>query len=67
MGNQFSPWSDFELNQLKELAGHFSAPYISAQIGRSDDGVRKTIKKLGLKELRYNRLLNLVLWRLGSL
>ena len=49
MGNQFSPWSDMELNQLKELAGHFSAVHISAQIGRSVEGVRKQIKKLGLK------------------
>jgi len=49
MGNQFSPWSDMELNQLKELAGQFSAVYISAQIGRSVEGVRKQIKKLGLK------------------
>jgi len=49
MANQFSPWSDFELNQLKELAGQFSAVYISAQIGRSVEGVRKQIKKLGLK------------------
>ena len=49
MGNQFSPWSDFELNQLKELAGQFSASHISAQIGRSTEGVRKMTKKLGLK------------------
>ena len=49
MGNQFSPWSDFELNQLKELAGQFSAVHISAQIGRSVEGVRKQIRKLGLK------------------
>jgi len=49
MGNQFSPWSDMELNQLKELAGQFSAVHISAQIGRSVEGVRKQIKKLGLK------------------
>ena len=49
MGNQFSPWSDFELNQLKELAGQFSAVHISAQIGRSVEGVRKQIKKLRLK------------------
>ena len=49
MGNQFSPWSDFVLNQLKELAGQFSASHISAQIGRSTEGVRKMTKKLGLK------------------
>jgi hypothetical protein len=49
MGNQFSPWSDFELNQLRELAGQFSAVHISAQIGRSVEGVRKQIKKQGLK------------------
>ena len=49
MGNQFSPWSDMELTQLKELAGQFSAAHISAQIGRSTEGVRKMTKKLGLK------------------
>lgn len=49
MALQFNPWSDFELNQLKELAGHFPAPYISSQIGRSTEGVRKMIKKQGLK------------------
>jgi hypothetical protein len=49
MGNQFSPWSDMELTQLKELAGQFSAVHISAQIGRSTEGVRKMTKKLGLK------------------
>ena len=49
MGNQFSPWSDMELTQLKELAGQFSAVHISAQIGRSVEGVRKQIRKLGLK------------------
>ena len=49
MGNQFSPWSDFELNQLKELAGQFSAVHISALIGRSVEGVREQIRKLGLK------------------
>lgn len=38
-----------ELNQLKELAGQFSAVHISAQIGRSVEGVRKQIRKLGLK------------------
>jgi len=38
-----------EINQLKELAGHFSAVHISAQIGRSVEGVRKQIRKLGLK------------------
>jgi len=52
MGNQFSPWSDFELNQLKELAGQFSAVHISAQIGRSVEGVRKQIRKLGLKSFQ---------------
>jgi hypothetical protein len=52
MGNQFSPWSDFEVNQLKELAGQFSAVYISAQIGRSVEGVRKQIRKLGLKSFQ---------------
>ena len=52
MGNQFSPWSDFELNQLKELAGQFSAVHISDQIGRSVEGVRKQIKKLGLKSFQ---------------
>ena len=50
MGNQFTPWSDFELNQLKDLAGHFPASQISEKIeGRSVEGVRKMIKKLGLK------------------
>ena len=49
MALQFNPWSDFELNQLKELAGHFPASHISSQIGRSTEGVRKMIKKLGLK------------------
>ena len=38
-----------ELNQLKELAGQFSAVHISAHIGRSVEGVRKQIRKLGLK------------------
>jgi len=38
-----------ELNQLKELAGQFSAVHISAQIGRSVEGVRKQIKELRLK------------------
>lgn len=52
MGNQFSPWSDFELNQLKELAGQFSAVHISALIGRSVEGVRKQIRKLGLKSFQ---------------
>jgi len=49
MANQYAPWSDMELNQLKELAGQFSAVHISAQIGRSVEGVRKQIRKLGLK------------------
>ena len=48
MENQFSPWSDMEITQLKELAGQFSAVHISVQIGRSTEGVRKMIKKLGL-------------------
>ena len=48
MANQFVPWSDAELTQLKELAGHFSSVHISTKIGRSIDGVRKQIKKLGL-------------------
>lgn len=52
MGNQFSPWSDMELNQLRELAGQFSAVHISAQIGRSVEGVRKQIRKLGLKSFQ---------------
>lgn len=43
------PWTDMEITQLKELAGQFSASYISSQIGRSTEGVRKQIKKLGLK------------------
>ena len=38
-----------EINQLKELVGQFSAAHISAQIGRSTEGVRKMTKKLGLK------------------
>jgi hypothetical protein len=45
----FIPWTEEELTQLKELAGQFPAPHISAQIGRSAEGVRKQIKKLGLK------------------
>ena len=49
MALTFNPWSDMEITQLRELAGHFSAPYISAQIGRSVEGVRKQIRKLGLK------------------
>ena len=49
MALQFTPWSDFELNQLKELAGHFPASYISEKIeGRSVEGIRKMIKKQGL-------------------
>src|ERR1700679_2385888 len=48
MANQFSPWSETELTQLKEMAGHFSAVHITAQIGRSVEGVRKMTKKLGL-------------------
>jgi hypothetical protein len=48
MANQFTPWSDAEIFQLRELAGHFSSTHISTQIGRSVDGVRKQIKKLGL-------------------
>jgi len=45
----FIPWTEEELTKLKELAGQFPAPHISAQIGRSAEGVRKQIKKLGLK------------------
>ena len=45
----FKLWTDSEVNQLKELAGQFSAVHISAQIGRSTEAVRKKIKKLGLK------------------
>lgn len=44
-----TPWSDMEINQLKELAGHFPAVHIGAQIGRGTHGVRKMILKLGLK------------------
>lgn len=52
MALTFNPWSDMEITQLRELAGHFSAPYISAQIGRSVEGVRKQIRKLGLKSFQ---------------
>jgi hypothetical protein len=37
-----------EITQLKELAGHFPAAHIGAQIGRGTHGVLKQIKKLGL-------------------
>jgi hypothetical protein len=43
-----------ELNQLKELAGHFPAAYISEQIGRGMHGVLKKIRELGLKSYTPN-------------
>jgi hypothetical protein len=48
MPNQYSPWSDTEISQLRGLAGKFPAPYISTQIGRGYDAVSKMIRKLGL-------------------
>ena len=45
-----TPWNDKEIQRLKELAGQFSAVYISEKIeGRSTEAVRKQIRKLGLK------------------
>ena len=37
-----------ELNQLKEMAGHFPASHIASQIGRGKDGVLKKIRELKL-------------------
>ena len=48
MANQYAPWSDMELNQLKEMAGHFPASHIASQIGRGKDGVLKKIRELKL-------------------
>ena len=45
-----TPWNDKEIQRLKQLAGQFSAVYISTQIeGRSTEATRKQIRKLGLK------------------
>jgi hypothetical protein len=49
MAEHGTPWDDKEINLLKELAGKHPANYISEQVGRSLEGVRKQIRKLGLK------------------
>jgi hypothetical protein len=54
MANSGTHWSDMELNQLKELAGHFPAAHISEQIGRGLHGVLKKIRELGLKSYSSN-------------
>lgn len=48
MANQYPPWSEAELNRIRELSGNFSSVYIGEQIGRSADSIRNKIKKLGL-------------------
>ena len=48
MANQYRPWSDKELNQLRELAGDFSARDLSKKIGRGYDAIQKMVRKLDL-------------------
>lgn len=43
-----TPWTQQEINQLKELAGTIPAPQVAQKIGRGRDGVLKMIRKLGL-------------------
>lgn len=48
MSNQYTPWTDKELNQLREMAGKRPASEIALEIGRGYDSIQKMCRKLDL-------------------